>query len=124
MLGFGNNSPIGIPTKTDAIKYKKAHDLLTSQRMSKVLKLKNGEQMGWAEVGDKNGIPVIWFSGPCSNRFIIAIYHDICIQLGIRLIAFDRPGRGASTPLRHPKDWSFASWSCKPFVLHIYLSFL
>jgi hypothetical protein len=117
MLGFGSNSTAGIPTNTDAKKYKNVHDMLSGQRMSKVLKLKNGEQIGYAEVGDRNGIPCIWFTGPCSNRFIIALYNDICIAMGIRLIAFDRPGRGASTPLRYPKDWSFATWGCKHFSL-------
>jgi hypothetical protein len=78
--------------------------------MSQVLRLKSGEQISYAEVGVKEGIPVIWVGGPCSNRYIIALYSDVCTELGLRLICFDRPGRGASTPLRNPKDWTFASF--------------
>ncbi|KAJ3305343.1 hypothetical protein HDV03_001636 [Kappamyces sp. JEL0829] len=111
MLGFGNEDPVGIPTKTDAAKYKKAHDLLGGSRMNQTLKLKSGEQMSYAEVGDRNGIPAVWFGGPASNRMVIALYSDVCTELGVRLLAFDRPGRGASTPLRQPKEWTFATWA-------------
>jgi pimeloyl-ACP methyl ester carboxylesterase len=95
----------------DAEKHKKAHELLSNQRMSQVIKLASGEQISYAEVGDRSGTPVIWFGGPCSNRFIIALYADVCTEMGLRLLCFDRPGRGASTPLRNPKHWSFASWT-------------
>ena len=53
MMGFGNENLVGIPTKTDSIKYKKAHELTTGTRMNQTLKLKSGEQMSWGEVGDR-----------------------------------------------------------------------
>jgi hypothetical protein len=59
----------------------------------------------------RNGIPCVWFGGPSENRLAIALYADICTEMGIRLTAFDRPGRGASTPLRNPKEWTFDSWA-------------
>jgi hypothetical protein len=110
MLGFGSTS-VSVPTRKDADKHKKAHELLSNPRMSQLIKLKSGEQISYAEVGQRDGTPVIWIGGPCSNRFIVALYADVCMELGLRLISFDRPGRGVSTPLRNPKDWSFASWA-------------
>lgn len=106
MLGFGSKD---IPTAKDNDAYGKANSLLQGQRLSSVITLASGEQMSYGEVGDREGLPCVWFGGPCSNRFIIALYDEICLELGIRLICFDRPGRGASTPLRNPKDWSFES---------------
>jgi pimeloyl-ACP methyl ester carboxylesterase len=110
MIGFGSDSQF-LPTQKGELSYKKAHEMLTSQRMSKVIRLASGEQITIAEAGDRKGIPCFWIGGPCSNRFIVAIYHEMCTELGIRLIAFDRPGRGGSSPLRNPKEWKFGSYA-------------
>lgn len=107
MLGFGSKS---MPTTSEATKYQKAHALLANPRLSQVLSLKSGQQVSYAEVGDRNGTPCVWIAGPCSNRFIIALYSDACIELGIRLICFDRPGRGASS-LVNFKEWTFSSFA-------------
>jgi pimeloyl-ACP methyl ester carboxylesterase len=110
MIGFGSTSDY-IPSGKEAAKFQKSHDLLSSPRMSQTLKLASGEQISFAQVGDKEGIPAIWFGGPANNRHIIGLYHEMCLDLGIKLICFDRPGRGASTPLRNPKEWTFSSWA-------------
>ena len=109
MIGFGSTTA-SVPTLKDATKFQRAHELLSDSRMCMIQKLKSGEQISYAEVGDRTGVPVIWIGGPCSNRLIIALYHDVCVEMGLRLIAFDRPGRGASSLLRYPKDWTFASF--------------
>ena len=112
MIGFGSNSNI-VPSESNELSYKKAHNILASQRLSSVLKLKNGEQITYAEVGDRNGIPCFWIGGPCSNRMIIALYNDMCVEMGIRLISFDRPGRGGSSPIQNPKEWTFSKYAGK-----------
>ncbi|EGF82417.1 hypothetical protein BATDEDRAFT_31346, partial [Batrachochytrium dendrobatidis JAM81] len=76
---------------------------------SLTVKLRSGEQLSYAEIGDKAGYPVVWIPGPNYNRFLMAIYENMAIESGLRIICFDRPGRGASTPLRHPKLWEFRS---------------
>jgi hypothetical protein len=110
MIGFGSSTTL-TPSQKDELSYKKAHALLSNPRMSSILKLDNGEQITFAEVGEKGGIPCFWVGGPCSNRLIIALYSDVCTELGIRLICFDRPGRGGSSALKYPKDWNFGSYS-------------
>ncbi|KAI8896341.1 hypothetical protein BC833DRAFT_515962, partial [Globomyces pollinis-pini] len=79
--------------------------------LSQTCQLKTGEQISYAEVGDRNGIPCVWINGPASNRFLVALYDEMCTGMGIRLFCFDRPGRGLSTPLRNPKDWTFSSFA-------------
>lgn len=116
MIGFGSNSSIGVPTGLDAEKFMRAHELLKSPRMSGILKLKSGEVVTFAEVGDKEGIPVVWIPGPCYSRFVIALYSEICTEMGIRLVCFDRPGRGGSSQLKYPKDWTFASYARKTLL--------
>ncbi|KAI8927843.1 hypothetical protein BC831DRAFT_394262, partial [Entophlyctis helioformis] len=84
---------------------------LARPRFSQTLTLMSGEQVSFAEAGDKQGFPVVWFAGPNSNRLLMALYDDMARESGLRLLCFDRPGRGASTPLRYPKQWEFRSWS-------------
>jgi hypothetical protein len=113
MLGFGSNS--SIPTTGDVAEYKKSHDFLISPRSSLLVKLKSGQQISYAEAGDKHGHPAIWIGGPNTNRFIIGLYDSLATEMGLRLLCFDRPGRGASTPLKYPKEWAFDSWGRKIF---------
>ena len=116
MIGFGSTS-VGVPTGLDAEKFMKAHELLKSSSVSGVLKLKSGEVITYAEIGDKEGIPVVWIPGPCYSRLVIALYYDICTEMGIRLVCFDRPGRGGSSALKYPKDWSFGSYAGIEFLI-------
>lgn len=109
MFGYGSSAK-RLPSSRDAVAYKKAHEFLTSPKSSLLLRLKSGEVMTYCQVGDSQGIPVLWIAGPISNRFVIGLYEQLCIDLGIRLLCFDRPGRGASTPLKNPKEWGFDSW--------------
>lgn len=110
MLGFGSGTR-NIPSVAEAAKFKKAQDFLTRPSASLLIKLKAGEQMSYCQVGDSTGIPVVWFAGPNSNRFVVGLYEAVCLEMGIRLLCFDRPGRGASTALRYPKEWTFGSWA-------------
>lgn len=83
MFGFGSKSSI-VPTSLDALKYKKAHSFLSRPLSSQILRLGNGETMSYCQVGDSAGISVIWFGGPADNRFIIGLYEEIALEMGIR----------------------------------------
>jgi pimeloyl-ACP methyl ester carboxylesterase len=48
------------------------------------------------EVGDPSGAPVLYLHGSGSSRLEADVYATAAEQLGIRLIAWDRPGAGGS----------------------------
>jgi pimeloyl-ACP methyl ester carboxylesterase len=54
----------------------------------------------WAvrEAGDPDGRPLVYFHGTPSSRLEPAFADDACAELGVRLVSFDRPGYGGSTP--------------------------
>ena len=62
------------------------------------IKLKDGIRLGYAELGDPAGQPVLHFHGMPSSRMEIsqAAYDQAASQLGARIIAIDRPGYGYS----------------------------
>jgi pimeloyl-ACP methyl ester carboxylesterase len=48
------------------------------------------------QAGDPQGTPVVYFHGTPQSRLEPAFADDVCTELGIRLICFDRPGYGDS----------------------------
>jgi pimeloyl-ACP methyl ester carboxylesterase len=72
-----------------------------------VLRLGDGRSLGYAEHGDPNGKPVLLFHGLPGSRLTRHPDGSIAARLGIRLITFDRPGIGLSTPQprRRILDW-------------------
>ena len=60
------------------------------------IKLPDGRALGWAEYGDPQGIPVLYFHGWPSSRLEGAFADEPARTRGIRLIALDRPGFGLS----------------------------
>lgn len=50
------------------------------------------------ESGEPSGRVVVYFHGTPSSRLEAAFADDVCAELGVRLVAFDRPGYGGSTP--------------------------
>jgi len=64
--------------------------------LQETMNLSDGRKLGFKEYGDINGIPVLLLHGTPGSR-IWFLENDICAQeLGIRLIATDRPGFGLS----------------------------
>ncbi len=61
-----------------------------------VLRLADGRALGYAEYGDPGGRPLVYHHGGLSCRRDIAFADARCRQLGIRVIAPDRPGIGLS----------------------------
>ncbi|MFH8471783.1 alpha/beta fold hydrolase [Streptomyces sp. NPDC018000] len=61
--------------------------------------LPGGRQLGWAEWGPVDGVPVLLSPGAATSRHL-GFGGDVVDGLGVRLISLDRPGLGASSP--HP----------------------
>ncbi|MFB6943480.1 alpha/beta fold hydrolase [Streptomyces sp. NPDC060286] len=60
--------------------------------------LPGGRQLGWAEWGPVDGVPVLLSPGAATSRHL-GFGHEAVAGLGVRLISLDRPGLGASSPL-------------------------
>jgi pimeloyl-ACP methyl ester carboxylesterase len=54
----------------------------------------------WAvrQSGDPHGAPLVYFHSTPSCRLEPAFADAVCGELGVRLVCFDRPGYGGSTP--------------------------
>jgi pimeloyl-ACP methyl ester carboxylesterase len=80
---------------------------MAATRALTVIRLDDGRELGFAEFGDPNGTPVFAFHGTPGSHRMFALMHDAALRLGVRLIAPDRPGYGASdyVPDRRLRDW-------------------
>ncbi len=64
---------------------------------------------GFAEHGPVTGRPLIWFHGsPGARRQIAPEAREAAYERGVRIIAVERPGIGASTPHCYPAVRDFA----------------
>lgn len=82
---------------------------MTSQFITtqNVVYRQDGRQLGFAAYGSSKGTPVIFFhGGPGSRLSIFAEMSTILSQMGIHLIALERPGYGLSSPA---EGWSMHS---------------
>jgi pimeloyl-ACP methyl ester carboxylesterase len=62
------------------------------------LQLSDGRWLGYAETGVPDGLPVFFFHGFGTTR-VVCPPDETAANLGVRLIAVDRPGIGLSEPL-------------------------
>jgi pimeloyl-ACP methyl ester carboxylesterase len=71
------------------------------------VRLADGRQLGYAEYGDPNGLPVVSNHGGLCSRLDIAPADETARRLHVRVIAPDRPGVGLSGRRagRTLKDW-------------------
>ena len=71
------------------------------------VQLSNGRQIAYQEYGDRDGQPVFFFHGWIGSRLDFGPNDGIAHDLGIRVIAVDRPGCGASDFQRDRRllDW-------------------
>lgn len=60
--------------------------------------LRDGRTLQWSEGGDPGGAPVVFCHGTPDTRRASWSGYDAAARAGIRLIAANRPGYGASTP--------------------------
>jgi pimeloyl-ACP methyl ester carboxylesterase len=75
---------------------------------TQTLELPDGRKLAWIEVGAAEGHPVFFFHGGADSRLEALLIDDEAKAVGVRLIAPDRPGFGASSPLA---DRTFNAWS-------------
>ena len=74
---------------------------------TRLIELRDGRVLAYAEWGDPNGFPTFYFHGTPSSRLEAAFAHSAAQRHGFRLIATDRPGFGLSSfhPRRRFRDW-------------------
>jgi pimeloyl-ACP methyl ester carboxylesterase len=75
--------------------------------MDAVFRLPDGRQLGYADYGRPDGIPVFYFHGFPGSRLEARLLHASGVTAGVHIIAPDRPGCGLSTyqPRRTLLDW-------------------
>lgn len=80
---------------------------LLDNSTSATLTLPDGRKLGYAEYGSPTGKVILYHHGFPGSRLEGAADHDLCTELGLRMICIDRPGIGWSSP--HPGstllDW-------------------
>jgi pimeloyl-ACP methyl ester carboxylesterase len=64
------------------------HDLVVDARTLRV-----------RTAGDPDGFPVLYFHGTPGSRLDLAFGDELVAAAGVRLISFDRPGYGGSSPI-------------------------
>jgi len=72
------------------------------------LSLSDGRKLAYQEYGHSEGYPILLFHGTPGSRLWFMENDTCALELGIRLIALDRPGYGASDPKpdRTLLDWA------------------
>jgi pimeloyl-ACP methyl ester carboxylesterase len=76
--------------------------------MDHVLALRDGRRMMVADVGDPDGIPVLYVAGYGHCRLARHPDDSLAAGAGIRLLAIDLPGLGGSDPL---PGYTLHSWA-------------
>ena len=70
----------------------------TSDPRSRSIRLGDGRRLGYADLGDHDGIPVFYFHGWPGSRLDPIPVIGAAERAGIRLVSVDRPGFGLSDP--------------------------
>jgi pimeloyl-ACP methyl ester carboxylesterase len=71
------------------------------------LVLGDGRRLGYAQYGQPDGEPIMYFHGHPGSRLEARLVHEAAAAAGFRVIALDRPGYGLSdfSPGRAIIDW-------------------
>jgi len=70
--------------------------MISENKTTQGLTLRNGRFLAYSEYGDPIGKPVIYCHGSPGSRLDLANMEETLNQAGVRLIALDRPGIGLS----------------------------
>jgi pimeloyl-ACP methyl ester carboxylesterase len=83
-----------------------AHASGPGSGQDRILRLAGGRGLGFTDYGPADGFPVLFFHGFGTTR-VICPPVEPAAELGLRLIAVDRPGIGLSEPMpgRRLLDW-------------------
>lgn len=77
-------------------------------KVNQQIRLRDGRNLGFAEYGAEKGAPMVYFHGWPSSRLEAGAMQAVGVEMGLRLIAPDRPGLGLSDfkPRRTIPDFS------------------
>ena len=75
--------------------------------MASAIELPGERRLAYADHGDPAGTPILYFHGVPGSRLDASLLEDTYRELGVRLVAVDRPGFGAST---HQKGRRLLDW--------------
>jgi pimeloyl-ACP methyl ester carboxylesterase len=80
---------------------------VAGQNQDNILVLADGRRLGYASYGDPKGWPLLFFHGTPGSRVMARFAAPKARELGVRLIAPERPGFGLSDvqPQRMLLDW-------------------
>ena len=70
---------------------------VASRRANRVIAMRDGRNLSFAEAGDPEGFPVLCFFGIGGSRYLVLLLDEVARQLGLRVISPDRPGFGRSS---------------------------
>jgi pimeloyl-ACP methyl ester carboxylesterase len=83
--------------------------LIQADRTQQTFRLPDGRTLGYAEYGNPQGRPLVYFHGWPSSRIEFGGLNGnaVASELNVRVIAVDRPGFGLSSYLPHHRfmDW-------------------
>ncbi|MFP4476385.1 MAG: alpha/beta fold hydrolase [Desulfatibacillaceae bacterium] len=77
------------------------------ERGTNTLRTGDGRRLAWIELGPPDGAPLFYFHGFPASRLEGIFTEPYAWELGLRVIAMDRPGMGLADPLpgRRIGDW-------------------
>lgn len=73
-----------------------------------LFELPDGRRLGYAERGVPGGVPLLFFHGTPGARIVLPSHDPVARELGVRIVAPDRPGYGLSSPCA---DRTLRSWA-------------
>jgi pimeloyl-ACP methyl ester carboxylesterase len=75
--------------------------------VASAIELRDGRELAYAEYGDPGGRPILYFHGVPGSRLEGEPFDEAYRELGVRVVAIDRPGFGGSTHARGRRllDW-------------------
>ena len=71
------------------------------------MQLSDGRTLAYLDVGDPDGRPVLYFHGAPGSRIEGLLFDELSQELGVRMIAVDRPGYGLSD---FQEDRTYLDW--------------
>jgi pimeloyl-ACP methyl ester carboxylesterase len=85
-----------------------APDVTPGERRSRRATLPGGRRIGYADWGDPDGRPLLFFHGTPASRLSVEWAEISAAERGVRLLSLDRPGHGLSDPApgRSLLDWA------------------
>jgi pimeloyl-ACP methyl ester carboxylesterase len=75
--------------------------------LGNTIQLSDGRTLAYSDIGDPEGRPVFYFHGGPGSRLEGLLFDELNQQLGIRMIATERPGYGLSDA---QKDRTYLDW--------------